>query len=287
LKRGKLLTGKPPRRGGRLTRREREASAAPEAASQILLILVLGCLVLGVVIGFGWGMDRQLRGGLLRQQAEAAQRPDWVPLETLPAYIPRAFITVVDPAFEEAGTFRGRGVRTTIPRELVRQIHLLSGGLPDDAKELVMAPVLTRRASKREMLEMYLNRVQLGTADESPVYGLYHAANDYMGKEPQQLTVGEAAALAGLLLDPRIERPQEKAGAVGIRRNEVLRALLSAGEISQAQYAEATGERLPFQPGLTDRPMTRWIPTDLDTAVIRLPQQYRPSPPEAGEEEVG
>jgi penicillin-binding protein 1A len=240
---------------------------------------VIGALIVGGVAGFGWGMDRQLRGGLLLQKTEAMQRPDWVNLETLPRYVPSAFLSVVDPAFVEAGTFRGRGSRRTIPRELVRQIHLLGDGISGEARELVMAPVLTRHSSKQAMLELYLNRVYLGMAREYPVYGIHHAATEYLGKDPQQLTVGEAAMLAGILLEPRIERPQERPGAVGIRRNEVLRALVRAGTITEGEYAEATAERLAFQPGLAELPMSRRIPSAGDTNVIRLPQQYRPQPP--------
>jgi penicillin-binding protein 1A len=223
-------------------------------------------------------MDRQLRGGILEQRAEAMSRPDWVPIGTLPAYVPRAFLTAVDPTFEDGGAVRARDESKTIPRELVREIHLLGNGLTGQAKELMMAPVLEHRASRREILELYLNRVYLGTSDDAPIYGIHYAAEEYLGKAPGSLTLGDAATLAGLLLEPRIDSPGDRVGAVGIRRNEVLRALASGGYITADEYRLAVAERLPFQPGLSEVPMSRKIFTPEDTAVSRLPRVYQTAP---------
>jgi hypothetical protein len=276
--RGKMLGGKPPRRGGRLTRGQRERASSP-GSPQVLGVLALGCLIVGIVGGFAVAADQQLRGGVLEQRSEAVQRPDWVALDSLPEYVPDAFMVVVDPGYEEGGALRAREEReTTIPREIVRQIHLLDGGLISDARELVMAPVLEQRATKSELLELFLNRAYLGTVRGAPVYGVHYAAEEFLGKRAQELTLGEAATLAGLLLRPRIERPEERPGAVGVRRNEVLRALLNAGYIDLAAYESAIAERLAFQPGLAERPMTRRLPTPEDSVVIRLPAEYRLAP---------
>lgn len=276
MRRGKRLAGKPPRRGGRLTGRRQEPRPGPTSSE--LATLVAGCLLVGVVAGFAWGMDRQLRGGILDQRSEAMARPDWVSIESLPPYLPRAFLGVVDPNYEEGGAVRARDEGKTIPRELVRQIHLLDDGLADQARELAMAPVLEQRADRGQILELYLNRVYLGITHGFPIYGVHYAAREYFGKEPGQLTLGEAATLAGLLLEPRIERPADRPGAVGIRRNEVLRALARSGYITPEQYRDAVAERLAFQPGLAEAPMTRVMLSSEDTAVIRLPPEYRPQP---------
>ncbi len=280
---GKMLGGKPPRRGGRLTgpapRGQRRGERQRTLPPQLLPMVVLGCLVLGTVGGFAFAMDRQLTAGVISQAAEAAQRPDWAPLDALPAYVPAAFLVAVDPNFLRGGALRARDERgTTVPRELVRQIHRLGSGLGSSARELVMAPVLEQRVAKDELLELYLNRVYLGEAQDYPVYGIHHAAREYIGKEPEALTLGETAALAGLLLEPRIRYPEEQAGAVGIRRNEVLRALLGAGTITPSEYQAAIAERLPFQPGLDELPMSRRLPGPADSAVIRLPQEYLAQP---------
>lgn len=289
---GKLLGGKPPRRrGGRLTgpapsgqrRGEREYAVPP----QLLPMVVLGCLVVGVVAGFTFAVDREVSAGVIAQGHEAAARPDWAALEALPSYLPAAFLVAVDPNFLRGGPLRARDERgTTIPRELVRQVHQLGHGLGSSARELVMAPVLEQRVEKDSLLELYLNRVYLGQAGDYPVFGVHHAATEYIGKQPADLTLGEAATLAGLLLEPRIARPDEAAGAVGIRRNEVLRALLGGGAITPEAYQAAIRERLPFQPGLSAIPMSRRLPGPADSAVIRLPQAYLIQP-EASDSDSG
>src|SRR5215203_4468699 len=153
MKRGKGLGGRRSSRGGILTRTHHEPSIGP-TRPQIVTIFV-GCLLLGLVAGFGWGMDRELRGGILEQRREAMSRPDWAPIDSLPEYVPRAFLAVVDPAYEQGGPVRARDERKSIPRELVREIHMLGNGLTGQAKELMMTPVLERRASRRQILELY------------------------------------------------------------------------------------------------------------------------------------
>lgn len=279
-KRGKRLGGKPPRASR--WRRARRSERPSKGLVELLAVLAVGLFVVGAVAGFGWALDRQLRGGLLRQQAEAMRRPDWVPIERLPAYVPAAFVSVVDPAFFEAGALRTGGRGTTIARDLVSQVHLLGPGLGGEARELVLAPLLERRRSKQAILELYVNRVFLGNQHGYPVYGIHHAAAEYFGKRPEQLTLGEAATLAGLLLPPRIDDPDRSVGAVGARRNEVLRVLLTSGEITADRYRSAIAEPLAFQPGLAEQPMTRPRDWASPPEVIRLPENRLPRPDSAG-----
>ncbi|MDQ3556460.1 MAG: transglycosylase domain-containing protein, partial [Gemmatimonadota bacterium] len=171
----------------------------------MLGVVAVCLLAVGAVAGFAWEVDRQLRGGLLRQRAEAAARPDWVSLRTLPPGIPRIFVATVDPGFDEREALAEIDVpdRMTLTRDLVRQVHLLDRGLPAAARALAMAPILEHHLSKRAILELYLNRVHFGDSGGEPVYGLFHAAREFFGKQPAELTMGETATLAGLLLPPR------------------------------------------------------------------------------------
>ncbi len=271
MKKGKGLGGKPRRRGGKLTRRNEPEKKKRRLEGSQLLALGFGCLLVMLAVLFGWMMDRQLRGGLLGQRTEAMARPDWVPIGSLPPYVPQAFMAVVDPTFAEGGPVRPRDAHKTIPRALVREIHLLGSGVGGHARELVMAPLLEQRIDRRDLLELYLNRVYLGASEDFPIYGVFAGAREFFGKAPSELTLGETASLAGLLLEPKIERPDDVPGAVGVRRNEVLRAMLRMGYISEAQLQEAVAERLAFQPGLSEMPMTRQHLTAGDTAIIRLP----------------
>src|SRR5690606_32816471 len=107
---------------------------------------------------------------------------------------------------------RVRDQGKTIPRELVRQIHLLDDGISGEARGLFMAPILEQRISRADLLELYLNRVYLGESHDYPVYGIHYAAEEYFDKSASELTLGEAASLAGLLLEPRILRPEQFPG---------------------------------------------------------------------------
>lgn len=245
--------------------------------SDVMILLGLGIFVVALVAGYAWSLDRQLRGGLLRQHTEAAARPDWVRSEALPPYVANAFLVVVDPHFEERESLVLEADQPTMARDLVRQVHRLGGAFDGRARELVMAPLLENRLSRRELLDLYVNRVYLGREGDWPVFGVVNAAREYLGKEAAEMTLAEAAALAGLLLPPRIERPMDVPGAVGIRRQEVLREMLRGGLISPEQHAAATAEPLAFQPGAAHPPMARPADWQPESRPLRLPPERRPA----------
>ncbi len=237
----------------------------------MLLVLLVLVAVLGILTGLGWMMDQQLQEGLIEQRRAAMQRPDWVPLNTLPNYVPQAFILVVDPAFQERGTV-AIGMESTLQRELVRQVHLLDDSMAGQARQLMLSPLLEAHLSRRQILELYLNRVHLGEEEGLDVFGIHHAAREYFDKEPQELTLSEAATLAGFLLSPPLQDPRRSAGAVGARRNEVLRQMLAAGLITPQEMQAALQEPLAFQPGLQHAPMTRRPGWYNEPEPIRVPE---------------
>lgn len=269
-KRGKMLGGAPPRGGawaGRTEGRPRHRTHA----SGTLLLVALGLLVAGATAGFGWEMDRQLRVGLLAQADTARARPDWVPLDRLPPHVPAAFVAVVDTS---SSRFAAPHLEPADPRladDLLGQVYRLGGGLRDAARRRALAPILEERMSGERQLELYLNRAYLGRAQGWTVFGLFHAAREYLGKRPEELTPGEAAALAGILLEPRVEEPAEHPGAVGVRRAEVLRRMRAMGLLDEEGFRRAAAEPLPFQPGADHAPMTRPLGWDEEPEVIRLP----------------
>jgi membrane peptidoglycan carboxypeptidase len=253
--------------GGRGDREGRGQGAALTA------VLAFAVLVLATIAGFAWSLDGQLRSGILQQREEALQRGDWVSLHDLPSYVPLAFMLAVDPTFLSRGPLALGVEGSTLSRELARQVHGLDDTLGGQARELVMGPLLEARLGEAELLELYLNRVYLGADRGWSVHGIYHAAREYFDKPPPQLTPGEAATLAGLLLPPRISDPHRQVGAVGVRRNEVLRQMLAAGAIPPDEHAAALQEPLGFQPGLEFAPMTRPVGWDRQPEVIRLPPE--------------
>lgn len=239
-------------------------------------MLGLALFALGLAVGYGWGLDRQIRGGILRQRVAEQQRPDWTPLDELPAYIPRAFAAVVQPDLLRKGTLAEPERGTTVARELVRQVHLLPASITGRAEEMLMGPVLARRLSRKALVELYVNRVALGRQQGMPVFGIWQASREYFGKDPRQLTLGETATLAGLLLPPRVVDPTARVGAVGERRNEVLRVMLAGELIDEAAYRAAVAEPLGLQPGLEQMPMSRPADWGNRSAPLRLPPNLRP-----------
>lgn len=280
--RRKLLGGEAPRRGGRWTRPQRRQARQRRGAPTILAMLALALFVLGTVGGFAWAADRQLRGGILRQDAEARGRPDRVRLADLPAHVPQAFAAVVEPEAAGGGRLRTGETRTSLAGEVIRQVHMLPDGIGGHARALAMAPLLEHRTARGQTLEIFINRVHLGEHLGHPVYGIWHAAREYFDKPAEELTLSEAATLAGLLLPPRLQIPQESVGAVGARRNEVLEVMLRGELISEAEHRAAVAEPLGFQPGIGAMPMTRTLEWVEGADSIRLPPEWRPSlrPPE-------
>lgn len=149
---------------------------------------------------------------------------------------------------------------------------------------MVMGPVLEKRMPARSLLELYLNRVYLGRAQGVPVYGLYYGAQEYFGRSPSELTLGQAATLAGLLLTPQIEEPRVQIGAVGARRNEILLGLLRGELITPAEFEAALAEPLGFQQGLEQMPYSRPADWGEQAEIIRLPPGLRPMPVDSTQE---
>ncbi len=138
-----------------------------------------------------------------------------VPLRELPDYVPKAFIAVEDRRFyshhgvDPWGIMRAvihdllrRGASqggSTITQQLARNLFLTQERtVSRKLQEAVLALWLEHKFSKAQILELYLNRVYFGAG----AYGIEAAARRYFGKSARQLTLAEAALLAGLVQSP-------------------------------------------------------------------------------------
>jgi penicillin-binding protein 1B len=92
-------------------------------------------------------------------------------------------------------------------------------------QEAVMSLVLERRASKDEILELYLNDVYLGQRGSFGIHGVAEASRLFFGKDVANLTVGEAALIAGVIQNPGLRSPFVNPKNAVERRNVVLRAM--------------------------------------------------------------
>lgn len=136
---------------------------------------------------------------------------------------------------------------STITQQLARSVFLSnSQTLERKVKEAVLAIRLERSFSKEEILEFYLNRIYFGEG----TYGVEAAAQRYFGKSCRDLTLPEAALLAGLPANPASYSPVRHPEAAKRRRNSVLRRMEDTGVIDRQTRgdAEVTEIRLATGP---------------------------------------
>jgi len=129
---------------------------------------------------------------------------------------------------------RGRIVEggSTITQQLAKVLFLTADkSLERKLKEAVLALELERRYSKDRILEMYLNQVYFGHG----AYGVEAAARTYFGKSVSELTVREAALLAGLPRAPSSYSPFDHANAAKRRRELVLRRMVEYGALKEEE----------------------------------------------------
>jgi penicillin-binding protein 1A len=105
-------------------------------------------------------------------------------------------------------------------------------------KEAILSTRIENWLSKQQILYLYLNQIYLGSSS----YGVEAAADTYFGKHVKDLTVAEAAMLAGLAKAPSTYSPKKNLRKSMERRAYVLKRMLEDGFISEAQYEEAMRE---------------------------------------------
>jgi 1A family penicillin-binding protein len=138
---------------------------------------------------------------------------------------------------------------STIPQTLVDVVFLtpeerMEQSLSYKIREAVLAAEISRRYTKREILEIYLNEVNFG----SLAYGVEAAAETYFGKTASDLTLAEASMLAGLPQAPAYWDPYTNWEGAKRRQAVVLDLMVQAGYISQAEAEAAKAEELPLRP---------------------------------------
>ena len=111
-------------------------------------------------------------------------------------------------------------------------------------REQFMALVLDIRATKDEVLELYLNDVYLGNRGSFAIHGVPEAARLYFGKDVTNLTLGEAATIAGIIQSPGTLSPFNAPVRAKERRNVVLAAMADAGFVAREAADQAAREPL-------------------------------------------
>ena len=170
-----------------------------------------------------------------------------VRLSELPSYLPNAFVAIedrrfyqhfgIDPIGIARAVFRdvtGRGGMeggSTITQQLAKNLFLTQERtLSRKIQEAILALWLERKYSKDQILELYLNRVYFG----SGAFGVEAAAQKYFGKSARQVTLSEAAVLAGLMKSPTRLAPNRNLTAANERAAQVITAMAEQGHITEA-----------------------------------------------------
>ena len=125
---------------------------------------------------------------------------------------------------------------STITQQLARQSFLTPNkSYRRKLQELILAARLERLYTKQQILELYFNKVYFGDG----LYGVEAASRGFFGKHASEVTVAEAALLAGLVKSPSSYAPTVSVERAVARRNTVLQAMLDAGAIDKATYQSA------------------------------------------------
>ncbi len=215
--------------------------------------------------------------------AERGGADAYAPIEHLPQHLINAVVATEDRRFFEhwgldpAGLARaafanlraGRFVQggSTLTQQLAKNLFLTSKRtLGRKLEELVMALWLELRLSKRDILELYLNRVYFGGG----AYGIETAAKRFFGKSTRELTLAESAVLAGLLKAPSKFSPAWNPAIARARARSVMAKMVEAGLLSPDEGEQASSAAIRFADTIHERGQSG-IKYAVDAVLERLP----------------
>jgi penicillin-binding protein 1B len=218
-------------------------------------------------------LDAPMLTALVTGSREKRRR---VALSTIPARVQQAVLAIedrrfythpgLDPISIVAAVFTNltsdkRVGRSTITQQLSRMFFLsdefnaeLQTGTRGrslssyrrKAAEAFMAIILETKATKDEILELYLNDVYLGNRGSFAIHGVPEAARMYFGKDVSNVTLSEAAMIAGAIQNPSLQSPLGNRERAQERRDVVLRAMAEAEFITADAAERATNEPIAF-----------------------------------------
>ena len=185
-----------------------------------------------------------------------SQKGTWVPLSKISQNMPNAVLSTEDRNFYHEYGFSVKGIARSvvllIRNRLMGESTISSGGstitqqlvknaflsqqqtFSRKAKEIFIAMQVENTYSKNEILTMYLNNAYFGNG----VWGVEDAAERYFGVHASQLTVPEAATLAGMLTNPNGFNPADHPKASRDRRNLVLQFMYENKKLTKSEMKQ-------------------------------------------------
>ena len=207
-------------------------------------------------------LEPELLTSVLSEQLENRSP---VTLQHVPQHLQDAVVVTEDvrfwrhPGVDPLGIFRAvfrnlaaGGVSegaSTLTQQLVKNYFLTSERtFRRKIIEAFMAVILDARYSKREILEAYLNDIYLGRNRSISILGVGEASRFYFGKPVSEISIAEAAMIAGMIRSPNNISPFNNPELAMRRRNTVLQLMLKEKKITQEQFEEARSAKLPRRP---------------------------------------
>ena len=207
----------------------------------------------------------------------------WLPYGQIPQVMRDATVSVEDrrfrrhPGVDPIGLARAAKVRiergrwtqggSTITQQLARNVFLSSQKkFGRKFREWILALAMERKFSKNQILELYLNKVYYGGG----AYGIDAASRRFFGHGAGQLSLSEAAVIAGLVKAPSNYSPTADAEAAQGRAGVVLQTMVETGAITAAEAADADPQDLQLQPAPRQnsvRYFTDWALPQLDLLI--------------------
>jgi penicillin-binding protein 1B len=219
--------------------------------------------------------------------------------EDIPKVLRDAVIAIEDRRFFEhagfdlIGMFRAASIdvlrwkraqgASTITQQVVRNFWLTpERRIVRKLKEIYMSIILETRLTKKQIFTLYANDAYLGQRGSFSINGFGEAATAFFNKDVKNLSIPEAALIAGIIQSPNRYNPVRNQERALQRRNVVLQAMLETGSITREQYQQAIKAPLGLAPVsmdasdapyfvdlVKDRMMDRYSEKDL------LSRQYR------------
>ena len=244
------------------------------------------------------------------QQVYTATDRRWASYEEIPEALIHAAVAIEDKRFFEhqgvdwittakaslnmffgdSATFGG----STLTQQLMKNLFLSSDATADDVTvqrkiiEIFRAIAFEKKYDKTVVLEWYMNTIYFGEGCN----GVKSAAENYFGKQLQELTVAECAALIGITNNPSLYNPyrtsldnykgEQLTGAQRNRRRQetILYEMWQQGRLSEQEYADAMAQEMVFRRGASDesgdasRPVYSWyVDTVLEDVARALAEQ--------------
>ncbi len=196
-------------------------------------------------------------------------------IEELPQHLIEALLAAEDTGFFEhpglslSGIFRavvanarlGRVDQggSTLTQQLVKNIYLTHDRTwVRKAREAVLSILLELRYTKREILEAYLNEAYFGRSGGVELKGVGAAARAYFGVPATELSLLEAATLAGMIKSPGNLAPTQAPEAAATRRDVVLRRMADLGWLEVERAQSLLGAPIEVRTGVVDRKRARY-----------------------------